>query len=207
MENISPTRMNLLQRRSQIILALQGVELLKRKRDALVSNFFEVARKASRSRQELEGLSQQAYSHLAFAKAYGKPENIKVAEISSGREILSEIETINIWGVKVPEIKTPYLKREPWERDWNPSFQNIYMLKASEEFELLMEKIISLANEEIKIERLGEEIKKTTRRVNALEQVVVPRIRSEISFIKAVLEEREREDTFRLKRLKKKRQG
>lgn len=207
MENISPTRMNLLQRRSQIILALQGVELLKRKRDALVSNFFEVARKASRSRQELEELSRQAHLSLAFSKAYGKPENIRVAEISSERDILSEIETKNIWGVRVPEIKTPHLKREPWERDWNPAFQNFHLLKASEEFERLMERIISLANDEIKIERLGQEIKKTTRRVNALEQVVVPRIRGEIAFIKAALEEREREDTFRLKRLKKKRQG
>lgn len=207
MENISPTRMNLLARRSQITLALQGVELLRRKRDSLVSNFFEVARKASQARQELEELSLKAYPHLALAKTYGKPEEIKVAEISSSREILSEIETKNIWGVKVPEIKTPFLKREPWERNWNPAFQNFYVLKASEEFETLMEKIISLANEEIKIERIGEEIKKTTRRVNALEQVVVPKIKSEIAFIKAALEEREREDTFRLKRLKKKRQG
>ena len=206
MENISPTRMNLLSRRSQIALALQGVELLRRKRDSLVSNFFEVAKKASQARQELEELSLKAYPDLALAKTYGKPEEIKVAEISSSREILSEIETKNIWGVKVPEIKTPLLRREPWERNWNPAFQSFYVLKASEEFEILMEKIISLANEEIKIERIGEEIKKTTRRVNALEQVVVPRIRSEIAFIKAVLEEREREDTFRLKRLKKKRQ-
>lgn len=188
-------------------MALQGVELLRRKRDSLVSNFFEVARKASQARQELEELSLKAYPHLALAKTYGKPEEIKVAEISSSREILSEIETKNIWGVKVPEIKTPFLKREPWERNWNPAFQNFYVLKASEEFETLMEKIISLANEEIKIERIGEEIKKTTRRVNALEQVVVPKIKSEIAFIKAALEEREREDTFRLKRLKKKRQG
>lgn len=206
MENISPTRMNLLLRRAQIVLALQGVELLKRKRDALVSNFFEVARKASRSRKELEDLSRKAHLSLALSKAFGRPENIKVAEISSHREILSEIETKNIWGVRVPEIKTPHLQREPWEREWNPSFQNLHLLKASEEFERLMEKIISLANEEIKIERLGAEIKKTTRRVNALEQVVIPQIRTEIAFIKGVLEEREREDTFRLKRLKKKRQ-
>ncbi|MCR4427739.1 MAG: V-type ATP synthase subunit D [Caldiserica bacterium] len=206
MENISPTRMNLLQRRAQIVLALQGVELLKRKRDALVSNFFEVARQASRSRRELEELSRKAHLSLALSKAFGRPEDTRVAEISSKREILSEIETKNIWGVRVPEIKTPHLRREPWERDWNPAFQNIHLLKASEEFERLMEKIISLANEEIKIERLGGEIKKTTRRVNALEQVVVPQIRTEITFIKGVLEEREREDTFRLKRLKKKRQ-
>ncbi|MCR4429373.1 MAG: V-type ATP synthase subunit D, partial [Caldiserica bacterium] len=188
-------------------LALQGVELLKRKRDALVSNFFQVARQASQSRRELEEFSRQAYLSLAISKAFGKPENTRVAEISSKREILAEIETKNIWGVRVPEIKTPHLRREQWERDWNPAFQNIHLLKASEEFERLMEKIISLANEEIKIERLGAEIKKTTRRVNALEQVVVPQIRTEISFIKGVLEEREREDTFRLKRLKKKRQG
>ena len=51
---------------------------------------------------------------------------------------------------------------------------------------------------------IGEEIKKTTRRVNALEQVVIPRIRGEIRFIRDVLEQRAREDVFRLKRIKKK---
>jgi len=207
MENISPTRMNLLSRRKQIALALQGIELLKRKRDALVNNFFKVARIASRSRRELESLAFQAYKNLALSKAFTRPEELRVVEISSSREILSEIEIKSIWGVKVPEIKTPFLRREPWERDWNPHLQSIYTLKASEGFEHLMESLISLANEEIKIERLGEEIKKTTRRVNALEQVVVPQLRNEILFIKSVLEEREREDIFRLKRLKKKRQG
>ncbi len=61
-----------------------------------------------------------------------------------------------------------------------------------------------MAATETKLKKIGEEIKKTTRRVNALEQVVVPRIRAEIRFIAAVLEQRAREDVFRLKRIKKK---
>jgi len=61
-----------------------------------------------------------------------------------------------------------------------------------------------VAATEIKLRKLGEEIKKTTRRVNALEQVVIPRIRGEIRYIAAVLEQRAREDVFRLKRIKKK---
>ncbi|MDR7461040.1 MAG: V-type ATP synthase subunit D, partial [Armatimonadota bacterium] len=55
-----------------------------------------------------------------------------------------------------------------------------------------------------RLRKIGEEIKKTTRRVNALEQVVIPRIRAEIRYINDVLEQRAREDVFRLKRIKKK---
>jgi len=207
MENINPTRMNLLQRRSQVNLAIQGVELLRRKRDALVANFFEVARLASEKRNQLESSSQRAYHDLALGKVYTNPERLKFLEVTSAREITSEIEVRNVWGVKIPEIKSPFLKREVWDRGWNPSFTNIFITRATGEFEELIETLISLANEQIKIERLGEEIKKTTRRVNALEQIVIPQTKSEIAFIKSVLEEREREDTFRLKRLKKKRAG
>ncbi|HET6947590.1 MAG TPA: V-type ATP synthase subunit D, partial [bacterium] len=64
--------------------------------------------------------------------------------------------------------------------------------------------ILEVAATEIRLRKIGEEIKKTTRRVNALEQVVIPRLRGEIRFITAVLEQRAREDIFRLKRIKQK---
>jgi V/A-type H+-transporting ATPase subunit D len=62
--------------------------------------------------------------------------------------------------------------------------------------------MVEVAGSETRIKKLGSEIKKTTRRVNALEQVVIPRILREISYIKSVLEQREREDIFRLKMIK-----
>ena len=51
---------------------------------------------------------------------------------------------------------------------------------------------------------MGEEIKKTARRVNALEMAVIPGIRSQIHQIQQILDQQEQEDIFRLKRIKSK---
>src|SRR3972149_6441374 len=137
-ETVSPTRMNLLQRRNTLRVAVQGVDLLKRKRDALVADFFKIVREALAARERLTAAAREAYVFLSLAKAVEGKETLEVAAT------------------------------------------------------------------EIKLKKIGEEIKKTTRRVNALEQVVIPRIRGEIRYIAAVLEQRAREDVFRLKRIKKK---
>ncbi len=205
MENISPTRMNLLLRRNQVSLAHQGVELLKRKRDALIADFFQMVRQAMDKRKWLEALSREAYLYLSLSEAYSGPDLLKVLGNLGKREIAVEIQTKNIWGVKVPEINSPPIKRSIFERGWNPQWQSVYTIRTAHCFENLIENLLDIAGDEIKIRKMGMEIKKVTRRVNALEQVVIPRLRNEISFIKSVLEQREREDIFRLKRLKQKR--
>jgi len=77
-------------------------------------------------------------------------------------------------------------------------------VESADHFEEVVAAILDVASTEITLRKIGEEIKKTTRRVNALEQVVIPRIRGEIRYIRDVLEQRAREDVFRLKRIKKK---
>lgn len=205
MENISPTRMNLLQRRGQITLAFQGVDLLKRKRDALIADFFSMVRSVMEKRNELDILGEQAYLFLALSKALSGSDTIRALVALGARQVGVEIDSKNIWGVKVPEIRTPPMRRGAFERGWNPQWQSPYLRHAADDFEILIEKLIDVAAQEVRIRKMGSEIKKTTRRVNALEQVVIPRLSMEIGFIKSVLEQREREDMFRLKRLKGKR--
>jgi V/A-type H+/Na+-transporting ATPase subunit D len=77
-------------------------------------------------------------------------------------------------------------------------------VESADHFEEVVAAVLEVASTEITLRKIGEEIKKTTRRVNALEQVVIPRIRGEIRYIRDVLEQRAREDVFRLKRIKKK---
>ena len=59
---------------------------------------------------------------------------------------------------------------------------------------------------QIRLNRLGEEVRKTSRRVNALDQVLIPSLKNEIKFISQALEEMEREDLFRLRRIKQRRE-
>lgn len=203
-EAVSPTRMNLLQRKQQAKIATQGVDLLKRKRDALVADFFNIVRQALTAREQLTKISEEAYVMLALAKAWEGREALEAAAMADRRDVLVDIDVRNVWGTKIPEVAVKEVRRTLLERGHNPTSTSLRTVESASNFEDVLHAILEVAATEIKLRRIGEEIKKTTRRVNALEQVVIPRLIGEIRFITAVLEQRAREDVFRLKRIKQK---
>jgi tRNA-dihydrouridine synthase len=71
------------------------------------------------------------------------------------------------------------------------------------EFEKALEAALRIASVEGRLKRIGEEVRKGTRMINALNEVVLPGLRRRMRAIRLVLEEREREDAFRLRRLKR----
>jgi V/A-type H+-transporting ATPase subunit D len=203
-EAVSPTRMNLLQRKQQAKVAVQGVDLLKRKRDALVADFFNIVRQALAARERLTKACEEAYVMLALAKAWEGREALEAAAMADRREVLLDIDIRNVWGTKIPEVSVKEVRRSLLERGHNPTTTSERTVESAANFEEVVRAILDVAATEIKLTKIGQEIKKTTRRVNALEQVVIPRITGEIRFITAVLEQRAREDVFRLKRIKAK---
>ena len=76
--------------------------------------------------------------------------------------------------------------------------------EAAAAYEKVVEKIILAAEIETSMRKLLIEIEKTKRRVNGLEFVVMPRLDKIKGFIQLRLEEIERENTFRMKRIKAK---
>jgi len=203
-ETVSPTRMNLLQRKQQAKIAIQGVDLLKRKRDALVADFFNIVRQSLAARERLTAACQEAYVMLALAKAWEGREALEAAALADRREVLVDIEVRNVWGTKIPEVEVKEVRRTLLERGHNPATTSARTVESAANFEEVLHAILEVAATEIKLKKIGQEIKKTTRRVNALDQVVIPRLHGEIRFIAAVLEQRAREDVFRLKRIKQK---
>lgn len=203
-ETISPTRMNLLQRQNQVKLAQQGVDLLKRKRDALVADFFNIVRRALAAREKLTRSAQESYALLGLAKAVEGREALEAAALADPRRLEVAIETRNIWGTRIPTIASDEVRRTLLARGYDPAAVTARTVESADRFEEVMAAVLEVASTEVTLRKIGEEIKKTTRRVNALEQVVIPRIRGEIRYIRDVLEQRAREDVFRLKRIKKK---
>jgi len=197
MSQVSPTRMNLLQRRGQLRLAQKGVDLLKKKRDALVAEFFGLVREALEARKALNQAAKEAYGALLLAQAFDGPEAVAGASLGVPPVEGVEAEVENVWGSKVPRLRATFP-----EAFLSPVGTPAYTLEAQKAFRRYAEALVQVANTETRLKKIGEEIKKTTRRVNALEQVVIPGIRGQIRFIQQVLEQREREDTFRLKRIK-----
>ena len=203
MENVSPTRMNLLGRKAQVSLAVQGVDLLKKKRDALVAEFFSVVKNTLASRNKLNATSEQAINDLNLAVAIEGRPPMESAALAGRRLVALAVAEKNVWGIKIPEISAPSVKRDAFGRGYNAAAASARTLQASDGFEQIIDLLVEVAGREVRLKKLGGEIKKTTRRVNALEQIVIPRIYREIAYIKAVLEQREREDIFRLKMIKR----
>ena len=196
--------MNLITRKSQIKLAQQGAELLKNKRDALIQEFFGLVKPLVALRKELARKFSDAEWKLFLALVFDGPETVSSAAMACRRDVTIGIETKNLWGIRVAELQKTSLTRDSLTRGYAVTGTSARIDQAAATFEALLSHILEVAPIEIKLKKLGEEIKKTSRRVNALEQRLIPRLSSEKRYIQQILEEREREDVFRLKRIKKK---
>lgn len=202
--NISATRMNLLALKTQVGLAKQGVDLLKRKRDALVMEFFTIVKKTLQAREELTQAMTTANEDLTLVKAIEGANTVQSIAMASERQITLQNILKNVWGVKIPEFMEGNWMRKPLDRGCSPASLSARMHGCAISFEKLATLLVRIASIEVRMRRMGLEIKKTTRRVNALEQIILPTMNVQIRYIRGVIEQREREDTFRLKKIKMK---
>ncbi len=204
MEQVKATRAELLQKKTQISLARQGRDLLKEKRNALMRELMRTAEQAIQRGEELERRVGQADAALAIAEAIDGPEAVQSAALAARGQLALDVRAVNLMGVSVPRIEQKSVARGPLDRGYSLPAVSSRIEATAEAFEILIDLVIELAESEMRLRRLAEEIGRTTRRVNALENVLIPRLEAERNYIQMVLEEREREDLFRLKRVKKK---
>jgi V/A-type H+-transporting ATPase subunit D len=203
MEQVNPTRMELIKKRAQIRLAEQGRDLLREKMDALIREFFKIMNTVSRSREELEIVAESAQRSLLTAQAVDDPVTLKSASFATRRSIMLDISGKNIMGVPVPIIEKKRVSIGSLQRGYSILGVSGRIDETAEKFEAELDLIIGLAETETALRRLGEEIQMNRRRVNALEQVLIPELKRQAKYIKITIEEREREDLYRLKKVKK----
>ena len=200
-EAVAPTRSNLLQRRDQLRLAQRGADLLKRKRDALIGEFFALVKESLAARRALEAVGRDAYFSLFLANAWDGPEAVRSLSLAQHQGLEVDINVDNLFGVKVPRVMPPEFSHE---LPFSPVEAGTQTLAAAEQFRRLTEALVQVAATETRLRRIGEEIKKTSRRVNALEQLVIPGVQWEIRDIRSVLDQRALEETTTLKKIKAK---
>lgn len=199
--NIKPTRSELIKLKKQIKLAKSGYSLLKKKRDGLILEFFEILKKAKTIRQELTEQYKIALSKINIARALEGDLKIKSVARAVKESPDVSLKAKNIMGVVVPEIKSSELQKHFLERGYG-LYNSVAIDESANAYEVLVEKIILAAEIETSMRKLLKEIEKTKRRVNALEFEVIPRMQKLSAFITLRLEEMERENIFRMKRLK-----
>jgi V/A-type H+-transporting ATPase subunit D len=204
MKQIRATRAELLARKNQIALAYQGRDLLKEKRNALMQQLMRTAEQVMRGSDILEQQVGEATAMLALAEAIDGPEAVRSAAFAARGQVTLEVTGANIMGVPVPVIEQRSVARSPLDRGYSPAGVSSRVEATAEAFESLLDRIIELADREMRLRRLAVEISRTTRRINALENVLIPRLQAQLDYIQMMLAEREREDLFRLKRVKMK---
>jgi len=112
----------------------------------------------------------------------------------------------NIMGVVVPEIESSKVKKSLDERGYGVLGTSARIDEAADAYEELLEQIILAAEVETAMKKMLDEIETTKRRVNALEFKLLPELRDNKEYIEQKLEEQEREEIFRLKKIKAKKE-
>lgn len=201
---VKPTRSELIKLKQRIKLAKSGYNILKKKRDGLILEFFDILKRAKTIRKELIESYKEALHKVNIARAAEGDIAVRSVGLSIVNTAEIGMETRNIMGVTVPRIKAPELRRNSFERGYGFIGVSARIDEAAEAFEIVVEQIIRAAEIETSMKKLLREIEKTKRRVNALEYEIIPKLEKIRMFISLRLEEMERENIFRLKRIKKK---
>ncbi|MBS3116665.1 V-type ATP synthase subunit D [Candidatus Woesearchaeota archaeon] len=202
--DIKPTRSELLKLKKQIKLAKAGHSLLKKKRDGLILEFFELLKKAKTVRADLAQAYKQAEEKLNLARVAHSELVLQSLSMAIPQTPPLVMETHNIMGVKIPRIKSETIQKNIFQRGKSIIGASPLVEKAIHEYEKVVEQVIKVAEAETAMKRLLVEIEKTKRRVNALEFNRIPAMEEIRKFIQFRLEEMERENVFRLKRIKNK---
>ncbi len=196
-------RIELIRLRRRRELVIQGIGILTNKRDALMKEFTVTIKRVHERRKILDELMNAAIRSLLAARSSETDQSLASVALASQRDISFEMPFKNVWGVKIPEIIFPNVKREPFSRGSAPGYRGIAVDESAGKFEEVINALAKSAVEEFTAFEVGGAVKRTTRRVNALEGKIKPGLEKHIGSIRTRLEEMEMEDRFRLKRYKK----
>jgi H(+)-transporting ATP synthase subunit D len=196
-----PTRHALLRVRRRLERVRTAAELLTRKRKALVSELFRTARPVLDAREAIEWQSAFAYAVLLQAEA-DRGSSLLAAFARPIREIGVELTHEMVWGLPCAEIVAhDPVRRAASERSILPGASGPAAVAAADAFERLTQLLLDATSRELRIRRLAHALAETSRRVNLLERRVAPTLADEMARIESTLEEREREEQLRYRRL------
>lgn len=192
LSDIRPTKGFLMQLKKRLSYIERGCEFLKLKRDHLAKELtasIDILR--GRRRLLLKNL-KEAYDAVIAAYLSLGPTEVESQARSIRRRLEIDILPKSVMGVRFPYVKILSKPSVDVELD-------ITLSRAAEKVGAILEEIIRVAEFEARIERLADELGKTNRKVNALENIVIPQYKAVIKFIADKLDEESLEELVRLK--------
>jgi H(+)-transporting ATP synthase, vacuolar type, subunit D len=200
--NVAPTKSNLIAAKSTLEFSRKGFELLDKKRNVLIREMMDMLERTKDLEQRMDTTFKEAYEALMLANLTMGVANVsdiaRAVPEDNGLEILAK----SVMGVEIPIVKYTGTPRTTPVYSFYQT--NAALDVAFRKFNEVKKMVAELAEIETGIYRLAKEIKKTQKRANALENIQIPKYEKIVKIISDVLEEKDREDFFRLKVMKKK---
>lgn len=201
MQELTPTRANLIKAKESLEFSRKGYYLLDKKRTVLVKEMMKLTDEAKAIQGKIGEYFKKGYDALQMVNMTIGIENVQ--EIAMSISVDDEVDILqrSIMGLEVPVTEFK-------EKEKSPSYSfyrtNPAMDMAVEDFNKIKYLIYELAEVENSVYKIATEIKKTVKRTNALDKIMIPKYEEDVKKIQEVLEEKEREDFFRLKKVKNK---
>lgn len=201
MENFVPTKANLMAAKNSLEFSKKGFELLDKKRNVLIREMMSYVATAHELQEKINITFSKAYEALIEANIISGVINVE--DISMTVEEANDYELLfkSVMGVEVPIINFD-------KKDINLKYSvfrtGAAIDEAMREFNNVRYLTYELAEVENAVYKLAMEVKKTQKRANALQNIQIPKFQEIVKFVTEVLEEKDREDFFRLKIVKKK---
>jgi V/A-type H+-transporting ATPase subunit D len=201
MENFAPTKSTLMAAKSSLDFSKKGFELLDKKRNVLIREMMSYVDKARELQNQVNIVFTKAYKALEYANI--NTGIINIEDIAMAVEEAKDYEILfrSVMGVEVPKI---IFERKGIEPKYGFYRSSASVDEAMKEFNGVKYLTYELAEVENAVYRLAMEVKKTQKRANALQNIQIPKYEGIVKYVTEVLEEKEREDFFRLKIVKKK---
>jgi V/A-type H+-transporting ATPase subunit D len=197
--SVAPTKTNLLKLKSELEFAGLGYDLLDQKRNILINELLALVDQAVDYQEKVDASLKEAYAGFQSAALdMGKRRTVSLA---SAVNISSQI-TIRerkVMGVSLPQVETAYTEHPP---HYSPHGTSFWVDISIVRFKAALELMGHLAELKVSIMRLAAEVKKTIRKVNALEKIAIPELKETVDYIQNRLEENERDMIILMKMVK-----
>ncbi|AOW80968.1 A-type ATP synthase subunit D [Halodesulfurarchaeum formicicum] len=186
----------------RIDLSERGHDTLEQKRDGLIMEFMDILDQAQDVRADMETQYQDAQGKIDMARAMEGDVAVRGAAAAIREHPEITMESKNIMGVVVPQIESTKVRKDLNERGYGLLGTSGRIDETAEAFEDLLEQVVLAAEVETAMKKMLTEIETTKRRVNALEFTLLPDLYESKDYIESKLEEQEREEIFRMKKIK-----
>ena len=200
--NVNLTRVESMNMKRSLKTAQRGHKLLKDKLDELIKKLLELVKQNQTLRKDVDEMLKQAYQNFMLAEAVISEEYLLESLIIPSKSAQIEISQKNVMSVKIPEYKIDLKENSSNNAIYGFAYTTSELDSSIEKFSDATEILLKLAENEKAINLISQEIEKTRRRVNALENVMIPNYKDTIKYIGMKLEENERANTSRLMKVK-----